>query len=130
MIMYAQEFSNTITLKLKNGQKVEMDQRRVRIRENENGLMALSYLAPFFETMDVENFFDDVISGEKLSMDIGGTGEFKVGFRGIVKGKGMDLPQNLDHIILLLQEPKCLDPRENIQTKGFSRFRRRDECPE
>ena len=56
-------------------------------------------------------------------MDIGGTGEFTVSFRGLVDGKGKNLPQNLDHKIILLQEPKCLDPRENIQIAGFSKFK-------
>ena len=77
------------------------------------------------EIMDLENFFDDVISSEKLGVDIGGTGEFKVSYRGIVDGKGKNFPQNLDHKIILLQEPKCLDIRENIQITGFSKFKPR-----
>lgn len=120
-------FSNKIRLSLKNGQSIELDQRRVKIRENENGLMALSYIAPVFEIMDLENFFDDVLSSEKLSMDIADTGEFTVSFRGLIDGKGKNFPQNLDHKIILLQEPKCLDPRENIQTKSFSRFKLREK---
>lgn len=56
-------------------------------------------------------------------MDIGGTGEFIVSFRGLVDGRGKNFPQNLDHKIILLQEPKCLDPRENIQITGFSKFK-------
>lgn len=125
-IMLNQEFSNKITLTRNNtGQSIELDQRRVQIRENQNGLMALSYVAPIFEIMDVENFFDDVISSEKMAMDIGGTGEFKVSYRGMVEGKGKNFPQNLDHKIILLQEPTCLDDRENVQLKGFSKFRMR-----
>ena len=120
-------FSNKIRLSLKNGQSIELDQRRVKIRENENGLMALSYIAPVFEIMDLENFFDDVLSSEKLSMNIADTGEFTVSFRGLIDGKGKNFPQNLDHKIILLQEPKCLDPRENIQIKGFSRFKLREK---
>ena len=127
----AMYISNKIMIKKqKHGECVELDQRRVRIRENENGLMALSYVAPVFEIMDLEDFFDDVISSEKLTVDIGGTGEFKVSYRGIVDGKGKSLPQNLDHKIILLQEPKCLDVRENIQITGFSKFKPRGRISE
>lgn len=118
--------SNKIRIsKQKHGEYIELDQRRVKIRENQNGVMALSYVAPIFEIMDLENFFDDVISSEKLSMDIGETGEFKVSYRGIIDGKGKNFPQNLDHKIILLQEPKCMDVRENIQIRGFSKFKPR-----
>lgn len=100
-----------------------LDSRRVQIRENQNGVMAVSYVAPIFEAIDLENFFDDVIGSEKLTMDIGGSGEFTVSFRGIVEGKSKNFPQNLDHKIILLQEPKCLVDRENIQITGFSKFK-------
>ena len=115
------EFSNKIKITKNNGESIELDQRRVKIRENENGLMGMSYVALVFESMDLENFFDDVLSSENLMMDIGGTGDFKVSFRGIVEGKGKNFPQNLDHKIILLQEPKFLDPRMNVQVTGFSR---------
>ena len=114
-------------MSLNNGQSIELDQRRVKIRENENGLMALSYIAPVFEIIDLENFFEDLLSSEKLTMDIADTGEFTVSFRGLIDGKGKNFPQNLDHKIILLQEPKCLDPRENIRTKSFSRFKLREK---
>ena len=120
-------FSNKIRMSLNNGQSIELDQRRVKIRENENGLMALSYIAPVFEIIDLENFFEDLLSSEKLTMDIADTGEFTVSFRGLIDGKGKNFPQNLDHKIILLQEPKCLDPRENIRTKSFSRFKLREK---
>ena len=121
--MPSTEISNKIKLTRKNGESIELDQRRVKIRENENGLMAVSYVAPVFEIIDLENFFDDALTSEKLSMDIGGTGNFRVSFRGLVEGKEKNFPQNLDHKIILLQEPTCLDPRENIQTTGFSKFK-------
>lgn len=122
--MFNSEISNKITLtKKKSNESIEIDQRRVHIRENKNGLMGVSYVAPIFEIMDLENFFDGVIASEKLGMDIGGTGEFIVSFRGLVDGRGKNFPQNLDHKIILLQEPKCLDPRENIQITGFSKFK-------
>ena len=124
--MFDSQFSNYITIpRKKTNESIILDQRMVKIRENENGLMAVSYVAPVFEIMDLEIFFDEVISSEKFNMDIGGTGDFTVSFRGIVDGKGKNLPQNLDHKIILLQEPTCLDSRENIQITGFSKFRPR-----
>lgn len=122
------QFSDKIVIaKDSSNQSIELNQRMVKIRENERGLMALSYVAPVFEVMDLEDFFGDVLTGEKLLLNIGGAGDLAVSFRGIVEGKGKSLPQNLDHRIILLQEPKFLDPRMNIQTKGFSRFKLRDE---
>lgn len=127
-IMLDLEFSNYITLTSKRlNESIKLDQRRVKIRENKNGLMAVSYIGPVFEIMDLENFFDGMISSEKLSMDIGKTGEFNVSFRGIVDGKWKNFPQNLDHKIILLQEPTCLDERVDIQKTGFSRFKLKDE---
>ncbi len=124
--MFDSQFSNYITItRKKTNESIRLDQRMVKIRENENGLMAVSYVAPIFEIMDLEVFFDEVISSEKFNMDIGGTGDFTVSFRGIVDGKGKSLPQNLDHKIILLQEPTCLDSRENVQITGFSKFRPR-----
>jgi hypothetical protein len=116
-------FSNKIRLTLKSGESIEFDQRRVQIRENQNGLMAVSYIAPVFDVMDLENFFDGVLSSEELIMDIGDTGEFTVRYKGIIEGKGKNFPQNLDHKIILLQEPTCLDSRVNVQLKGFSKFK-------
>ena len=125
--MFDTQFSNYITItNRKTKQSIKLDQRRVKIRENENGLMAVSYVAPVFEIMDLEIFFEDFLSSEKLSMDIGGTGDTTVSFRGIIDGKGKNLPQNLDHKIILLQEPTCLDPRVNVQKTGFSKFRLRN----
>lgn len=124
--MFSDSFSNKIIIKkIKNSESIELDQRRVQIRENQNGLMAISYVAPIFEIMDLEIFFEDVISSEKLTLDIGETGEAKVSYRGIVDGKGKNFPQNLDHKIILLQEPTCLDDRENVQITGFSKFKPR-----
>ena len=122
--MFNSEFSNYITLtNKKTKESIKLDQRRVKIRENENGLMAISYVAPVFEIMDMEIFFEEFLNSEKLIMDIGGTGGLNVSFRGIVDGKGKNLPQNLDHKIILLQEPTCLDPRVNVQKTGFSKFK-------
>ena len=64
---------------------------------------------------------------EKFNMDIGDTGDFIVSYRGIIDGKGKNLPQNLDHKIILLQEPTCLDKREEFQVTGFSKFKPKNE---
>ena len=56
--MLSSQISNKIKLTvIKTGESIEIDQRRVQIRENKNGLMALSYIAPIFEAMDLEDFF-------------------------------------------------------------------------
>lgn len=63
--MFNSEISNKITLtKKKSNESIEIDQRRVHIRENKNGLMGVSYVAPIFEIMDLENFFDGVIGSK------------------------------------------------------------------
>ena len=128
--MFNPEFSDKIRITKNPDETIELDQNRVRIRENDKGLMAISYVAPIFEMMELENFFEDLLTSEKIKMDIGGTGDFTVSFRGIVEGKGKNFPQNLDHRIILLQEPVNLDPRVNIQTKGFSRFKLKSEISE
>ena len=121
--MFDSQFSNKIVLtKTKNGESIELDQRRVQLRENKNGLMALSYLAPVFEIMDLEDFFDTIDYSGKLTMNIGGTGDVGLNFRGIIDGKGKNLPQNLDHKILLLEEHHCPKPGEYIQVKRVSKF--------
>ena len=118
--MFNDDFSNKITLRrLRTNESIDLDQRRVQIRQNQNGLMAVSYVAPVFDIMDLENFFDEVISSEKLTINISDTGESRVSYRGMVEGKGKNFPQNLDHKIILLQKPTCLDDRENVQVTGF-----------
>ena len=129
--MFDSQFSNYITLTRKRtNESIKLDQRRVKIRENKNGLMAISYVGPVFEIIDIENFFDDIISSEKLDMNIGETGDSRVSFRGIIDGKGKNFPQNLDHKIILLQEPTCLDERVNVQETGFSKFKLKNEDSE
>ena len=127
-MMFDSQFSNYVILtNKKTNESIKLDQRRVKIRENENGLMAISYVGPVFEIMDLEIFFEDFLNSEKLNIDICGTGNSIVSFRGIIDGKGKNLPQNIDHKIILLQEPKCLDPRVNIQRTGFSKFKLKSE---
>ena len=77
---------------------------------------------PFPVLFPSDDFFEDVLTSEEVMMDIGGTGDYNVRFRGLVDGKGKNFPQNFEHKIILLQEPKYLDPRMNVQVTGFSRF--------
>lgn len=129
--MLSPEISNKIKItNVKSTESIELDQRRVKIRENRNGLMALSYKAPLFETMDLENFFDELDSSGKLYLNIGGTGDIGVNFRGIIEGKEKNFSQNLDHKILLLEEHHCPKPGEYIQVKKSSEFRPRGRISE
>lgn len=122
--MFDDEISDRIVIRKKDSsQEIQLDQRRVTIRENKNALMALSFVAPVFEAIDVERFFEDLIASEKLTIDIGDTGEFPVAFRGIVDGKGGSLPQNLAHKIILLQGQISLDSIMDVQLMGFSKFK-------
>lgn len=128
IIMFDGEFSDKIILtKINTGESFELDQRRVKIRENHNGIMALSYVAPIFEIMDLEDFFDTLESYGKLTMDIGGTGEVNVNFRGLITGKGKKFSQNLDYRILLLEEYYPTKPGEYIDVKRVSTFMPRDK---
>lgn len=120
------EISDRIIIKKRNSSdSLELDQRKVHIRESKNALMAISYLAPIFEIIDLERFFEDLIASEKLTIDIGDTGEVPVAFRGMVDGKGGNLPQNLGHKIILLQGPISLDSIMDVQLMGFSKFKPR-----
>lgn len=112
-----------VITKVKSGDKLQIRQDQVKIRENQNGLMAVSYKAPLFDTMEFEDFFSNFNSSEKLNIDIGGTGDFGVNFRGIIEGKEKNFSQNIDHKILLLEEFKCSSKYDiNFTAKGYSRF--------
>ena len=121
--MLGNEISNKIRItNVKTKEFIEIDQERVQIREILNGLMAFSYKAPLFEMMDLEDFFDNLDSSGKLTVDIGGTGEFGVNFRGLIDGKERNYSQNLDHKLILLENHKCPKPGEYIQVKRTSKF--------
>lgn len=121
--MLSNEISNKIRItNVKTKEFIEIDQEKVQIRENLNGLMAFSYKAPLFEMMDLEDFFDNLDSSGKLTVDIGGTGEFGVNFRGLIDGKERNYSQNLDHKLILLENHKCPKPGEYIQVKRTSKF--------
>lgn len=121
--MLSSEISNKIKITdLNSRESIILDQRRVQIRENQNGLMAFSYKAPIFEIMDLEDFFDNILSSGKLEVDIGGTGPFSVSFRGIIEGRDKNFSQNLDHKLILLENHKCHAPGEVVQLKRVSKF--------
>ena len=121
--MLSNEISNKIRItNVKTKEFIEINQEKVQIRENLNGLMAFSYKAPLFEMMDLEDFFDNLDSSGKLTVDIGGTGEFGVNFRGLIDGKERNYSQNLDHKLILLENHKCPKPGEYIQVKRTSKF--------
>ena len=121
--MLSNEISNKIRItNVKTKEFIEIDQEKVQIRENLNGLMDFSYKAPLFEMMDLEDFFDNLDSSGKLTVDIGGTGEFGVNFRGLIDGKERNYSQNLDHKLILLENHKCPKPGEYIQVKRTSKF--------
>lgn len=112
-----------VITKVKSGKQLQVRQDQVQIRENQNGLMAFSYKAPLFDTMEFEDFFSDFNSSEKLNVNIGGTGEFGVNFRGMIEGKEKNFSRNIDHKILLLEEFKCSSKYDiNFWAKGKSRF--------
>ncbi len=122
--MFGDEISDKIVIRKNHSDEILLlDQKKVHIREKKDALMALSYIAPIFEIIELERFFEDLLSSEKLTMDIGGTGEFPVAFRGIIEGNGKNFPQNLDHRIILLQGPISLDSIMDVQLMGFSRFK-------
>ena len=112
-----------VITKVKSGEKLQIKQNQVKIRENQNGLMAVSYKALLFDTMEFERFFEDFNSSDKLNVNIGGTGDFGVNFRGVIEGKEKNFSQNIDHKILFLEEFKCSSRYDiNFRTKGYSRF--------
>ena len=63
-------------------------------------------------------------------MNIGGTGDANVNFRGIIEGKGKNFSRNLDHKIILLEEPQCPTLGEFVQIKRSSKFRPRGRISE
>ncbi|KZX09930.1 hypothetical protein [Methanobrevibacter oralis] len=107
---------------MRSGDKIQIEQKYVQIREGQNKIMALSYKAPLFETVELERFFDGLNASEKIQLDIGGTGDFGVSFRGLIEGKEKNFSRNIDHKILLLEEYKCPKKGEYVNIKRYSKF--------
>ncbi len=52
------EISPYITMtKVRSGEKLQIEQKYVKIREGQNKLMAVSYQAPIYEMVELERFF-------------------------------------------------------------------------
>ncbi|WP_299526148.1 hypothetical protein [uncultured Methanobrevibacter sp.] len=108
--------------KVRSGEKLQIEQKYVKIREGQNKLMAVSYQAPIFEMVELERFFDDFAPSEKIKFNIGGTGSFGVNFRGIIEGNQKNFSKNIDHKIILLEEYKCPKKDEYTIPKRSSKF--------
>ena len=103
------EISPYITMtKVRSGEKLQIEQKYVKIREGQNKLMAVSY--------------EDFAPSEKIKFNIGGTGSIGVNFRGIIEGGQKNFSKNIDHKIILLEEYKCPKKDEYAIPKRSSKF--------
>lgn len=117
------EISHYITMtKVRSGEKLQIEQKYVKIREGQNKLMAVSYQAPIYEMVELERFFEDFAPSEKIKFNIGGTGSIGVNFRGIIEGGQKNFSKNIDHKIILLEEYKCPKKDEYAIPKRSSKF--------
>lgn len=117
------EISPYITMtKVRSGEKLQIEQKYVKIREGQNKLMAVSYQAPIYEMVELEMFFEDFAPSEKIKFNIGGTGSIGVNFRGIIEGGQKNFSKNIDHKIILLEEYKCPKKDEYAIPKRSSKF--------
>ena len=117
------EISPYITMtKVRSGEKLQIEQKYVKIREGQNKLMAVSYQAPIYEMVELERFFEDFAPSEKIKFNIGGTGSIGVNFRGIIVGGQKNFSKNIDHKIILLEEYKCPKKDEYAIPKRSSKF--------
>lgn len=108
--------------KVRSGEKLQIEQKYVKIREGQNKVMAVSYQAPIYEIVELERFFEDFAPSEKIKFNIGGTGSVGVNFRGIIEGGQKNFSKNIDHKIILLEEYKCPKKDEYAIPKRSSRF--------
>ena len=117
------EISPYITMtKVRSGEKLQIEQKYVKIREGQNKLMAVSYQAPIYEMVELERFFEDFAPSEKIKFNIGGTGSIGVNFRGIIEGGQKNFSKNIDHKIILLVEYNCPKKDEYVIPKRSSKF--------
>lgn len=117
------EISPYITMtKVRSVEKLQIEQKYVKIREGQNKLMAVSYQAPIYEMVELERFFEDFAPSEKIKFNIGGTGSIGVNFRGIIEGGQKNFSKNIDHKIILLEEYKCPKKDEYAIPKRSSKF--------
>ena len=88
------EISPYITMtKVRSGEKLQIEQKYVKIREGQNKLMAVSYQAPIYEMVELERFLKILPLLKKIKFNIGGTGSIGVNFRGIIEGGQKEFQQ-------------------------------------
>jgi hypothetical protein len=117
------EITPYITMtKIDSGEKLQIMQKYVSIKENNNKIMAVSYKAPIFETIEFEKYFDNMNSSQKIKFNIGGTGSIGVNFRGMIDGKEKNYSQDIDHKIIFLEEYKCPKKEDYKYIKSSSKF--------
>ena len=117
------EISPYITMtKVRSGEKLQIEQKNVKIREGQNKLMAVSYQAPIYEMVELERFFEDFAPSEKIKFNIGGTGSIGVNFRGIIEGGQKNFSKNIDHKNNTLEEAKCPKKDEYAIPKRSSKL--------
>lgn len=111
-----------ILKKIKSGETLKLDQKYVGIKSRQDKVMAIHYKAPMEKTIELERFFENFSPIEKIKLDIGETGGIGVNYRGMVKGKDNNLPEDYDYQILMLEEFKCPKKEEYLPPKKSSRF--------
>ena len=109
--------------KVREGDKLKMDQKFIKIRMNSNKVMAIHFKAPMERTIELEMFFEDFNPIDRINYDIGGTGWVGANFRGLIDGKDDSLPVDYDYKILMLEEYKCPTKVELKNLKRSSKFR-------
>lgn len=103
-----EDINNCITITKKTSKEtLTINQKYVGIKEGQNNKMALHYKAPMHETVELEKFFENFNPTDKLNINIGGTGDVTVNYRGVIAGKSNNLPDDYDYQILMLEELKC-----------------------
>jgi len=119
------DISDYITLKkTKSGDTLSIEQKYVKVRSNTNKVLAIHYKAPMYLTAELEMYFDNFSTIDKLNLNIGDTGWIGVNYRGLIDGKANDLPEDYDYKILMLEEHKCPKP-EYRAVKRSSTFKPR-----
>ena len=108
--------------KTKSKEQLKIKQEYVGIKSRQDRTMAIHYKAPMEDTIELERFFDSFNPIEKINLDIGGTGAIGTNYRGMLKGKDNNLPEDFDYQILMLEEFKCPKKDEFRQVTQSSRF--------
>ena len=121
--MVNSDISDYITFKKKSGEILKIKQKFVGIKSRQDKTMAIHYKAPLNDTVEMERFFDNFSTIERLKMDIGDTGYIGVNYRGLIKGKSNVVPEYYDYLVLLVEEFKCPKKEEYKNMKKSSKFR-------